>query len=404
MGCGRQGSGKYSTLDGTPLPLFARQRAASRSSLRRLLCLGIVVFSLLNALTWHSLLHHQSIASNERMLALRAAPGAPLMTHGEALEAMYPWSADRVPLSHNHSRPCTQQHTILIVADMDRDSRNGSVWESSLRRGSLCLLLNGSYTVDWLDEVPLRSTLNQGGRGMELSTLTWFSGKLLACDDRTGVVYHILGGHPHPEVILADGDGSTAGKGFKCEWASVRHGQLYLGSVGREMTNARNEVLHRNSQYVKVIDSSGSVQHLNWTAQYEALRAAANTSRPGYLWHEAAVWDDLHDRWLFWPRKESREAYNPKDDESRGSNLILTASGSAFETVHYARAGEHIMNRGFSSVKLLPHAPDIAIALRTEEVDGRVASFVCVVHTNGTVLMTDTFIADRKYEGIEVAV
>ena len=61
----------------------------------------------------------------------------------------------------------------------------------------------------------LRSSLNEAGRGMELSTLTWFNGKLVACDDRTGVLYHIHGGAPHAEHILADGDGSEPGKGFK---------------------------------------------------------------------------------------------------------------------------------------------------------------------------------------------
>ena len=41
----------------------------------------------------------------------------------------------------------------------------------------------------------------------------------------------------------------------------------------------------------------------------EALRDAAGCSRPGYLWHEAAVWHDATERWLFMPRRASAEAW-----------------------------------------------------------------------------------------------
>ena len=153
-----------------------------------------------------------------------------------------------------------------------------------------------------------------------------------------------------------------------------------------------------------MIDSSGRLRHLNWTAQYEALRAAANASRPGYLWHEAALWDDAHDRWLFWPRKESHERFDAAADERRGSNLILTASGSGFEHVSAARVqGAHEPTRGYSAVKLLPGSSDVVAALRTYEVAGLVATYLSVLRTDGTVLMDDTHIADRKYEGLELA-
>ncbi|EOD33708.1 hypothetical protein EMIHUDRAFT_43184, partial [Emiliania huxleyi CCMP1516] len=84
--------------------------------------------------------------------------------------------------------------------------------------------------VTWGDAVPLRSHLAASGRGMELSTLTWFGGRLLSCDDRTGIVYEISKGEARPRHILA---GPTAAAHFKCEWAAVRHGQLYVGGIGR---------------------------------------------------------------------------------------------------------------------------------------------------------------------------
>ncbi|KAL3917105.1 MAG: hypothetical protein SGPRY_006539 [Prymnesium sp.] len=170
---------KYSTLNGTPLPLFARQRMSSRKSLRRLLCYAVLLFGLLNVVTWYTLVTHETREIDEsRGRLLHGLPRPPVMTDRDALAAMYPSSAGRVPLGSNSSIACAQQHTLLIVADMDRASRNGSVWESFLRRGSLCLLGNGSYHVSWVDEVPLRSRLNEAGRGMELSTLTWFRGKV----------------------------------------------------------------------------------------------------------------------------------------------------------------------------------------------------------------------------------
>lgn len=38
-----------------------------------------------------------------------------------------------------------------------------------------------------------QGSLSQGGRGMELSELVVFDGKLLSFDDRTGVIYQIEG-------------------------------------------------------------------------------------------------------------------------------------------------------------------------------------------------------------------
>ena len=56
------------------------------------------------------------------------------------------------------------------------------------------------------------------------ATALRYDGALLACDDRTGVLYEIRGGVPIPAHILSDGDGRQVGSAFKCEWAAVRHG------------------------------------------------------------------------------------------------------------------------------------------------------------------------------------
>ena len=46
---------------------------------------------------------------------------------------------------------------------------------------------------------------------------------------------------------------------------------------------------------------------------------------PGYIIHESASWSSVHKRWFFLPRRESKERYDEKLDESRGTNLMLTA-------------------------------------------------------------------------------
>lgn len=45
------------------------------------------------------------------------------------------------------------------------------------------------------------------GRGMELSELVTFDGRLLSFDDRTGIVFELLNNKAIPWVILMDGDG-----------------------------------------------------------------------------------------------------------------------------------------------------------------------------------------------------
>ena len=69
--------------------------------------------------------------------------------------------------------------------------------------------------------------------------------------------------------------------------------------------------------WVKVLDG-GAVRHTNWAANYAAMREAANCSGEGYLSHEAALWDDASNRWLFMPRT------NPDPDPNLPLALTLT--------------------------------------------------------------------------------
>ncbi|XP_014387207.1 PREDICTED: soluble calcium-activated nucleotidase 1 [Myotis brandtii] len=191
---------------------------------------------------------------------------------------------DTYPLSAPQRTPGGTRYRIAVIADLDTDSkaREENTWFSYLQKGYLTLSHSGDQVaVEWdPGHRVLESHLAEKGRGMELSDLVVFNGKLYSVDDRTGVVYRIEGNTPVPWVILSDGDG-TVGKGFKAEWLAVKDERLYVGGLGKEWTTTTGEVVNENPEWVKVVGFRGSVDHENWVASYNALRAAAGIHPPG---------------------------------------------------------------------------------------------------------------------------
>lgn len=121
---------------------------------------------------------------------------------------------DTYPLSPPERTPQGTRYRIGVIADLDTSSRSDKklTWFSYMRRGYLLVSQSGDkVAVEWdADKVVLESHLSEKGRGMELSELVVFNGKLYSVDDRTGVVYHIDGDKAVPWVILTDGDGNVA--------------------------------------------------------------------------------------------------------------------------------------------------------------------------------------------------
>lgn len=121
---------------------------------------------------------------------------------------------DTYPLSPPEHTPQGTRYRIGVIADLDTSSRSDQkmTWFSYMRRGYLLVSQSGDkVAVEWdNDRVQLESHLSEKGRGMELSELIAFNGKLYSVDDRTGVVYHIDGNKATPWVILPDGDGNVA--------------------------------------------------------------------------------------------------------------------------------------------------------------------------------------------------
>lgn len=64
--------------------------------------------------------------------------------------------------------------------------------------------------------------------------------------------------------------------------------------------------------------------------------------------------------------------------------------------------GEIIDTHGFSSFKFIPGTKDnIIVALKSEEVNGQVASYIMAFNLAGKVLLPETKIGNYKFEGIE---
>lgn len=130
---------------------------------------------------------------------------------------------DTYPISPAERTARGMRYRIAVIADLDTRSRieKTLTWFSYMLKGHLLVSDSGDRVdVEWDQErVVLESHLAEKGRGMELSELIVFNGKLYSVDDRTGVVYNIDGPKAVPWVILPDGDGSLS-KGF-CRYLSL---------------------------------------------------------------------------------------------------------------------------------------------------------------------------------------
>ncbi|XP_053708484.1 soluble calcium-activated nucleotidase 1 isoform X1 [Synchiropus splendidus] len=311
---------------------------------------------------------------------------------------------DTYPLSPPERTPHGTRYRIAVIADLDTNSASEKklTWFSYMKRGHVLVSQSGDkVAVEWdADKVVLESHLAEKGRGMELSELVVFNGKLYTVDDRTGVVYQVDGDKAVPWVILTDGDGSVS-KGFKAEWLAVKDEHLYVGGLGKEWTTTEGVFVNNNPEWVKVVGFRGDVQHKNWVPHYQALKSAAGIKPPGYLIHESAAWSDTLQRWFFLPRRASMERYEEVADERRGTNLALTSSAD-FKDIKVSRIGSLNPTHGFSSFKFVPNTDDqIILALKSEEDAGKIATYILAFTLDGRIILPETKIGDVKYEGLE---
>lgn len=287
-------------------------------------------------------------------------------------------------------------------------------------------LLPGTITYDPerntydLEMEPTRKLItghNEAGRGGEFSELTIFDGRLLTFDDRTGEVFEILNmpdgknSFVVPRFVVTEGDGDTD-KGMKWEWSTVKNGELYMGSMGKEYTNPDGSVANTNNLWVSVLNSNGELRRLDWEPKFTYVRKALGAQSPGYVIHEAINWSPHLQKWIFMPRRISSEKYDDILDEKRGSNKVLLVdekfTSHEIVTVNMeSKDGLH----GFSSFAFVPGTGDRhVLALRSVEEDctgdldqcKQRSYFVIFDVTTGEVLMDEKKIdEDMKYEGVE---
>ena len=84
-----------------------------------------------------------------------------------------------------------------------------------------------------------------------------------------------------------------------------------------------------------------------------------------------------------------------------GSNIIIIAEEN-FSSLRTVTVGERVPTHGFSSCKFIPGTEDqLMVALKSEEIEGKVATYFMVFNMEGKVLYQEDKIGDRKFEGIE---
>lgn len=136
------------------------------------------------------------------------------------------------------------KYRIGAIADMDVKSKlvgEEATWISYLKTGDI--LWNPEFRemkVEWDPEetgmVKLKSSWAYGNRGMELSELVVFNGRVYGVDDRTGVVYEIDGNLAIPWVILTDGNGRNT-KGMSLWYI----GMLKAQNSGTSSTSIKSQ-------------------------------------------------------------------------------------------------------------------------------------------------------------------
>lgn len=353
----------------------------------RLVLLAVGTLLLVTMLFFYFRAHLSSSSSSEHIFGVTEQP------------ACY-----RYPKQQNFHKyaQSSSQYTIAIISDMDKSSKTeDKAWRAVLKTGVLTRDTNtGKYSVAWSDEQEVKSVLNEAGRAMELSDLTYFNSQLYTFDDRTGLVFTLDGKQAIPRHVLMEGNGHST-KGMKIEWATVKDSLLYVGSIGKEWTTPDGEILNHNPGWVKTIDVDGRVAVHDWNPHYEALRKATNTQFPGYLLHEAVRWNAALRRWFFLPRRVSKEAYNEVLDEERGSNLILSTD-EFWGDIRASYIGPDIPTHGFSAFQFVPFRETEIVALKTEEYKDKISTFLTVFDLSGAVLMEEQHVGNVKYEGLEI--
>lgn len=301
------------------------------------------------------------------------------------------------------------EYNFGVVADLDLMSRDPQefIWRSYLKKGRV-LRVSGrgerdKFAIAWDEELELRTYTATRNRSMELSELVLYNRLLLAFCDYSGIAYKIdpKTGKTFQRWAIADGNGDEP-KPFKGEWATVKGDTIWLGSIGFEWYGKDGEVLHRNAEWVKLIDANGGIRNLNWHPVYQTIRSATNSTLPGFLWHEAVEWEPVHRLWVMLPRfHSSTSRYVPGIEHRNTANLLIVAD-EGFTDIRVERLAHHDDRFGFTSVKRLPGSQRLFMVLRVHEDGDTHRTQAAVIDIEGNFYTEPPYIevGPRKFEGL----
>ena len=126
---------------------------------------------------------------------------------------------DSYPLSHAVYSPIGRTFKLGLVADLDLNNKDdmANTWFSYFKTGNFIISHdNRVINVEFNKPIVIKSSFSNNGRGMELSELVVFNGKLFSIDDRTGIIYEHVNEGVVPWVILSDGNGKENNGNFSC--------------------------------------------------------------------------------------------------------------------------------------------------------------------------------------------
>jgi soluble calcium-activated nucleotidase 1 len=320
----------------------------------------------------------------KRMQGTSSSSSAYSQNWGGAVHAGYFMPQDVVVPNVGATQNDSVQYHFAAVTDLDQLSivPGKMQWRSVLLPGLLTKSSSSSekpYTIIFEPSRTLFTKHNEAGRGAEFSELTLFQNRLLTFDDRTGDVFEILNtvkpdGTPDsycvPRFVITEGNGETD-KGMKWEWSTVKDGELYMGSMGKEYTRPDGSIENANNLWVGVLDEHGELRRENWMDKYHVIRHALQAISPGYLIIEAVNWSPILRKWIFLPRRISIEPYDDIKDEKMGGNkLVMVDEDFTNPQVVEIQFETRDPLRGFSTFAFVPGTGDRhAFVVRSVEED-----------------------------------
>ncbi|OQV24596.1 putative Soluble calcium-activated nucleotidase 1 [Hypsibius exemplaris] len=318
------------------------------------------------------------------------------------------------------------KHPFQLVADLDRRSAFGAqpdreVEFSYLKTGTLRAVSHGFVPyIAWdgaadaatgenfgdLITGPPPKNASRSSRGMELSDLVRFDGHLIACEDRTGIIYRIANGTAVPWITLRDEMSRRRNKGFKCEWSVVKDGHVYFGSHSASIKHPHPDgpTMWTGTRLIKKVSANGTIESVDWNHVYEALDDHLAIKLGGFMMQEAVLYSDIAQAWYFLPRtiQYDNSTDDPVQDLSP-CDFIVTATEDLTVFTTTALVGPLDWRFGFSAARFVPGTNDsLILALRSFESEELFATKIVMFHLNGTIVLPEQIVVKGiKFEGLE---